>query len=369
MRRLPALGLAALLACAPALARGLPLERIKLPPGFEISLFTDEVPGARSLAVGKETVFVGTMKGRVYAVPFKEAKATGVRTIASGLNDPNGVALKDGALYIAEISRILRFPDAERRLDALPRTKPEVVFDQLPRNAGHGWKFIRFGPDGLLYVPVGAPCNVCEPDPQRYANIGRLRIDPSTGRASGYEIYATGIRNSVGFDWDPTTHELWFTDNGRDELGDDLPSDELNRAPKPGMNFGFPYCHQGDTPDPRYGTDKPCSQFTPPAAKLGAHVAALGMRFYTGTSFPAPYRGNIFIAEHGSWNRSSKVGYRVVRVVMSGDKVSEHAVFAEGWLERGRNWGRPVDVAVMPDGSLLVSDDAAGAIYRISYRG
>ncbi len=358
----------ALLLAGPASARSLPLERIKLPPGFEISVFTDEVPGARSLAVGRETVFVGTMRGRVYGVRYRDGKATEVRTLASGLNTPNGVALKDGALYVAEINRILRFPDAERQFDKGARSEPQVVFDRLPDNRGHGWKFIRFGPDGLLYVPVGAPCNVCERGPE-YANIGRLKVDEATGRGSGYQVFAKGIRNSVGFDWDPGTRELWFTDNGRDDLGDDLPADELNHAPKPGMDFGFPYCHQGDTPDPRYGREKPCSDFTPPAAKLGAHVAALGMRFYAGSEFPAPYRGNIFIAEHGSWNRSKKVGYRVVRVVVSGGKVSEQAVFAEGWLEGQRSWGRPVDVAVMPDGTLLVSDDEAGAIYRIRYTG
>ena len=358
----------ALPACATGFARSLPLERIRLPPGFEISIFTDEVPGARSLAVGKEVVFVGTLQGRVYGVRYQDARATEVRTIASGLNTPNGVALKDAALYIAEISRVIRLPDAERRFEELPRTTPQVVFDRLPNNPGHGWKFIRFGPDGLLYVPVGAPCNVCEPDAQRYANIGRLRVEASSGRGSGYEIFARGVRNSVGFDWDPETHELWFTDNGRDELGDDLPSDELNHAWKPGMNFGFPYCHQGDTPDPRYGKEKPCSEFTPPAAKLGAHVAALGMRFYTGSAFPAAYRRNIFIAEHGSWNRKQKNGYRIQRVIVDPDgKNAKQEVFAGTWLDGQNILGRPADILVAPDGSLLIADDQAGAIYQISY--
>ncbi len=355
----------ALAAPSAAVAQHLPLEHIKLPPGFQISVFADKVPDARSLALGKSNlVFVGTLSSRVYALRYRDGKATQVITIASGLNRPNGVAFKDGALYVAEISRILRFDDIEANLEAYARgaLEPAVVTDRLPRETHHGWKFIRFGPDGMLYVPVGAPCNVCEPD-ARHALISRMKPD-----GSGYEVYARGIRNSVGFDWDPQTKELWFTDNGRDWMGDDMPSDELDHAPKPGMHFGFPFCHQGDTPDPEYGRGHSCSEFTPPAAKLGAHVAALGMRFYTGTRFPAEYRNNIFIAEHGSWNRSQKVGYRVVRVVVSGGKVSKQEVFAEGWLQGQSAWGRPVDVEAMPDGSLLVSDDYAGAIYRISYR-
>src|SRR6267378_1698053 len=314
-----------------ASAQGLPLERIKLPPGFEISVFADGVAQARSLALGKGNVlFVGTRADRVYAVRYREAKAVQVITLASDLRMPNGVALRDGALYVAEVNRILRFDDIEARLD----------------------------------VPVGAPCNICDPDPARYALISRIQPD-----GSGYEVFARGVRNSVGFDWDPRTKELWFTDNGRDMLGDDLPSDELNHAPKPDMHFGYPYCHQGDTADPDFGRKRPCSEFAPPAVKLGPHVASLGMRFYTGTSFPAEYRNNIFIAEHGSWNRSKKTGYRVARVVVEGGRVLKHEVFAEGWLQDESVWGRPVDLEVMPDGSLLVSDDHAGAIYRIAYRG
>src|SRR5438552_1609487 len=346
-----------------ALAQRLPLERIKLPPGFEISVFADGVPEARSLALGKgDVLFLGTHADRVYAVRYREAKTVQVITLASGLKIPNGVALKDGALYVAEVNRILRFDDVEARLDARP--KPVVVTDRYPRETHHGWKFIRFGPDGRLYVPVGAPCNICDPDPARYALISRIQPD-----GSAYEVFARGVRNSVGFDWDPRTRELWFTDNGRDMLGDELPSDELNHAPKPEMHFGYPYCHQGDTADPEFGRKRPCSEFAPPAAKLGAHVASLGMRFYTGNQFPAEYRNNIFIAEHGSWNRSKKIGYRVARVVVEGGRVLQHEVFAEGWLQGESAWGRPVDVEVMPDGSLLVSDDHAGVIYRIAYRG
>jgi glucose/arabinose dehydrogenase len=341
----------------------LPVERIKLPPGFEISVFADDVPNARSLALGKGSVlFVGTRtNGSVYAVRYRDAVATQVITLASGLRMPNGVAVRDSALYVADVSRILRFDDVEAHLDA--PLKPVVVTERFPRETHHGWKFIRFGPDGWLYVPVGAPCNICEPDPARYALISRIRPD-----GSGYEVFARGVRNSVGFDWDPRTKELWFTDNGRDWLGEDLPADELNHAPRPGMHFGYPYCHQGDTADPEFGT-RACSEFSPPAAKLGAHVAALGMRFYTGSQFPPEYRNNLFIAEHGSWNRSRKIGYRIRRVVIEGGRVVKQEVFAEGWLQGESAWGRPVDIEVMSDGSLLVSDDHAGAIYRIAYRG
>jgi hypothetical protein len=213
-------------------------------------------------------------------------------------------------------------------------------------------------------VPVGAPCNICEPDPARHALISRIRPD-----GSGYEVVARGVRNTVGFDWHPEAKELWFTDNGRDWLGDDSPSDELNHAPRAGMHFGYPYCHQGDTPDPEFGRGRACAEFASPAVNLGAHVAALGMRFYTGSQFPAEYRHSIFIAEHGSWNRSKKTGYRIKRVAVSGAKAVKHEVFAEGWLQGESAWGRPVDIEVMRDGSLLVSDDHAGAIYRISYRG
>jgi glucose/arabinose dehydrogenase len=237
-----------------------------------------------------------------------------------------------------------------------------VVTDRFPSDGHHGWKFIRFGPDGMLYVPVGAPCNVCTADPERYALISRIKID-----GGGYEVVARGVRNSVGFDWHPETSELWFTDNGRDMLGDDLPADELNRVARAGLHFGFPYCHQGDTPDPEFGRGRACAEFTPPAANLGAHVAALGMRFYTGSQFPAEYRNNIFIAEHGSWNRSKKVGYRIQRVVVAEGKVVKQEVFAQGWLQGESTGGRPVDIEVMRDCALLVSDDHTGAIYRITY--
>ena len=343
---------------------GTDLSSLHLPPGFSVSIFADGVKGARSIAIGeKGTVFVGSVgEGKVYAIENDGTKATKVDTIASGLNEPNGVAVHDGALYVAEIGRISRYDAIESHLAAPPRPIP--VYDKLPTERHHGWKVIHFAPDGQLYVAIGSPCNVCEPEPP-HGTISRLKPD-----SSSTEIYAKGIRNSVGFDWDPHTKELWFTDNGRDMLGDDLPSDELNHAPKAGMDFGFPYCHQGDSPDPQFGKQHACSEFTPPAAKLGAHVASLGMRFYTGSMFPAEYRDRVFIAEHGSWNRSTKVGYRVVSVKIEGGKAVEMKPFLEGFLDEATDsaWGRPVDVQVMPDGALLVSDDKNGAIYRISYR-
>jgi glucose/arabinose dehydrogenase len=358
---------------AAAATAALPLETIKLPPGFGIDVFAENVKGARSMALGdKGTLFVGTQGGgKVYAIRHDGTKAQQVVTVASGLNSPNGVAFRNGALYVAEINRILRFDNIEAQLTAPP--KPVVVTDQYPREGHHGWKFIRFGPDGMLYVPVGAPCNICEPgDP--YASITRIRVDAGASGAKP-EVFARGIRNSVGFDWHPQTKELWFTDNGRDMLGDEAPPDELNRALKAGMHFGYPYCHGGTIKDPEFGAKQDCRAFTPPEVNLQPHSASLGMRFYSGAMFPAEYRNRIFIAQHGSWNRSTKVGYRVVTVALPQDgksggnsgQATEH-VFAEGWLQGGEKvWGRPVDVLVMQDGALLVSDDYAGAIYRISY--
>ena len=339
---------------------------LTLPPGFAIDVWADDVPGARSMTLGpRGTLFVGTRdKAFVYAIP----NATGgglarkpVR-VGRGLSSPNGVAVRDGALYVAEISRILRFDDIEGRLEQPP--DPVVVTDRYPTDRHHGWKFIAFGPDGWLYVPVGAPCNVCLPPGPLHETITRMKPD-----GSAIEVVAHGVRNSVGFDWRPGTHDLWFTDNGRDWMGDDQPPDELNHAPKSGLHFGFPYCHGRALLDPQFGRGKSCGDYTPPAAELGPHVAALGMRFYTGTMFPAEYRGRIFIAEHGSWNRSTPIGYRVSTVRLEGERAIAYEPFATGWLgDNGRVAGRPVDVLVMPDGALLVSDDHAGVIYRISYR-
>ena len=344
--------------------RGLRLDAIKLPPGFRIAVWADNVPGARSMTLSpRGTLFAGTMgEGVVYAVAdaARATRAGQVRIIARGLTLPNGVAYRDGALYVAEVSRVVRYDDIEARLDDRPT--PAVVSDAFPKDRHHGWKFIAFGPDGMLYLPVGGPCNVCEPPGPWYETITRMRRD-----GSGLEVFARGVRNSVGFDWDPRTRELWFTDNGRDWLGDDRPPDELNHAPHPGLHFGFPYCHGRAIPDPEFGARHACAEFSPPAMELGPHVASLGMRFYTGTMFPAQYRNQIFIAEHGSWNRSRPIGYRLTLVRLEQGRAAQYEVFAEGWLLDGRAWGRPVDVLVMPDGALLVSDDHAGAIYRITY--
>jgi glucose/arabinose dehydrogenase len=339
------------------------LSAIQLPPGFKISIFADNVPGARSLALSPSGVlFVGTRQlGRVYAVVDRnhDKRADEVITIADGLDLPNGVAFRDGDLYVAEVHRILRYPQIEERLNSPPN--PEIVFDRFPKDRHHGWKYIRFGPDGRLYVPVGAPCNVCRRSDPIYATITRMNPD-----GSGFEIFAYGVRNSVGFDWNPLTGVLWFTDNGRDWMGDDQPPDELNRAPVKGLHFGFPFCHGGVVPDPEFGSDQVCRQFTPPAVRLDAHVAPLGMRFYTGRMFPKAYQNQIFIAEHGSWNRSRKVGYRISLVRLQGDRVLSYEPFAQGWLMGETEWGRPVDLEIMADGSMLVSDDQNGVIYRIT---
>jgi glucose/arabinose dehydrogenase len=340
------------------------LDQLQLPPGFRIALFADEVRNARSLALGDAgTVFVGTRDaGNVYAIVHDGERATAVKRIAKGLDSPNGVAFRDGALFVAENSRILRFDDIEARLDDAP--KPVVVSAGFPDDDHHGWKFIAFGPDGKLYVPVGAPCNICEPS-ERHALISRIAAD-----GSGYEVVARGVRNSVGFDWNPADGTLWFTDNGRDWLGDDTPPCELNQVTAAGQHFGYPYCHGGDIADPEFGgEDHPCADFVPPQLRFGAHTAPLGMRFYSGGMFPPEYRGDAFVALHGSWNRSRKSGYQVVRVRMDGGKAVAAEPFVQGWLQDEKVLGRPVDVLVMPDGSMLVSDDKNGAIYRITHAG
>lgn len=340
-------------------------DSIKLPPGFNISVYAPDVPGARSMAIGaRGTLFVGSRgEGKVYAVVDRNGdhKADEVITIASGLRSPNGVAFLDGNLYVAEISRVIRFDNIEARLKNPPG--PVSINSSFPDKSHHGWKFIRFGPDGRLYVPVGAPCNVCEEKDPRFASIMRMLPD-----GSKLEIFAGGVRNTVGFDWHPRTGELWFTDNGRDWMGDNQPPDELNRAPTAGLHFGFPYRHGRSISDPEFGKKGRNRESVAPEIELGPHVASLGMRFYTGSMFPQEYRDQIFIAEHGSWNRSTPDGYRISLVRLKNSRAVSYETFASGWLRDGFAWGRPVDVQVMPDGSLLVSDDKAGAIYRISYR-
>jgi len=350
--------------------RGVPgradLDTIHLPRGFSIGLFADSLPAARSLALGgRGTVFVGVREGAaVFAL--RDVDGDGVADssyrLEGAFRAPNGVAFYDGALYVADISRIWRFDAVEGRLASPP--PPVLVTAALPEDLWHGLRYLAIGPDGLLYAGSGAPCNVCLRDDEHAATI--LQIDPASGAVT---VYARGVRNSVGFDWHPRTGELWFTDNGRDRLGENTPPDELNRATEPGRHYGFPYCHGGDIPDPDF-TARTCGEFTPPVARLGPHVAALGMRFYNGAMFPARYRERIFIAEHGSWNRVVPIGYRVTMVWFEGG-TPRYEVFADGWLSPVRRsaWGRPVDVLVMPDGALLVSDDQAGAVYRIVYGG
>ncbi len=339
---------------------------IHLPPGFQIEVFADDVRNARSLALGDDgTVYVGTRTaGRVYALRDKDGdgRADEKYILAKGLTMPNGVAFHRGDLYVAEVSRILRFPKIGAHLSDPP--EPEIVFDAFPEDLWHGWKYLRVGPDGKLYTAVGAPCNVCRPEKEIYATLVRLNTD-----GSRFEIFAHGVRNSVGFDWHPETGDLWFTDNGRDWLGDDLPPDELNHAPKAGLHFGYPYCHGRDIADPQFGRDVECDRFMPPDWQFGAHVAPLGLRFYTGDRFPAKFRRQLFVAQHGSWNRSEPTGYKIVWIEFKeGRPVAEHS-FAEGWLRPGdKVMGRPVDILQMPDGSLLVSDDLRGKIYRIHYR-
>jgi glucose/arabinose dehydrogenase len=342
----------------------LPLEKINLPPGFTISVYAENVPAARSLALGTQgTVFVGTRASTVYALvdKNKDNVADEIIPIAKNLNNPAGVAFYKGSLYVAEINRVLRYDDIENNLHNPP--EPVIINDTLPRDTHHGLKYLRIGPDGLLYIPVGVPCNICQQSDERYGTILRMKLD-----GSNLEVYARGIRNSVGFDFNPLTGELWFTDNGRDLLGDNQPPDELNRITEQGLHFGFPYVHGRALKDPVYGKLLPPDlKITPPAQELGPHVASLGMRFYTGGMFPAEYRNNIFIAEHGSWNRTVPIGYRITCVRLENNKAISYEVFAEGWLQKGRSWGRPVDLLVLPDGSLLVSDDTAGAVYRIVY--
>jgi glucose/arabinose dehydrogenase len=345
------------------MAGGLKLDGIELPEGFGIHIYAEDVNNARSLCLGpKGTLFVGTRQaGKVYALRDTDGDfvADERYIIADKMNAPNGVALYDGDLYVAEIDKIWRFRNMEDNLAEPP--EPELVFDGFPSDKLHGWKYIAFGPDGKLYVPVGAPCNICEPDPI-YTTI--TRMDPDGGN---FEIVASGIRNTVGFDWDPQTGDLWFTDNGRDWLGDDLPACELNHLEATGQHFGYPYCHQGDLADPKFGDQRSCDEFTAPYQNLGPHVAPLGMEFYNGTMFPDTYKDCIFIAEHGSWNRSTPIGYRVTMVDRSKPEGERYQTFAAGWLKNGNRWGRPVDLEWLPDGSMLISDDFGDVVYRVFY--
>lgn len=345
----------------PTAADKLPIKKIKLPPGFKVEVWASNILDARGMRQGdKGTVFVSSLfvAGKIYAVVDKGGKRE-VKTIAEKLFLPNGIEFHKGSLYVATPKDITRYDDIEAKLDSPP--KPVMVYDKLPGDVPHGWKFIKVGPDGKLYVPVGAPCNICDPS-DKYAQIFRMNLD-----GSGVESVLKGMRNTVGFDWHPKTKELWFGDNGRDWLSEDLPNDELNRVTKVGQNFGFPYCHQGNFSDPQFGWGKNCNDYVKPALLLGPHAAALGMRFYTGKMFPAKYHNAIFLTRHGPWNRTQKYAADVVAVFIDAKGNAKMEPFLSGLVENNQYLGRPADVMVMKDGSLLVSDDHNGAIYRVSY--
>lgn len=359
---------AGLAACG---ASGKEVPQLVVPAGFSIAVWADDVPDARSLALGeKGTVFVGSRgAGTVRALADRDGdgKAEERHVVAEDLDAPNGVAVLDGALFVGEPGRILRYDDIEARLARPPG--PKTVREGLPDGGGHRFRYLGFGPDRKLYVGLGVACNVCEvehfvADGRALETASITRMDPDGGN---WEPVATGVRNTVGFTWHPKTGELWFTDNGRDNLGDDRPSCELNRLDRPVKSFGFPWCHQGDIPDPQFGAGHSCGEAVPPVARLGPHVAPLGVRFYTGTQFPEAWRGAAIVAEHGSWNRSKKVGYRVVAVHVDGPGNPAQEVLIGGWLKDEKVSGRPVDVLQMPDGSLLISDDAGGRIWRLAY--
>lgn len=344
-----------------------PLNSLNLPDGFKIEVYSNDIENARSLALAPTgTLFVGTRSlGEVYALQDldKDFVTEKKHIIMKDGNMPNGVAVKDNDLYVAEVNRILKFPDVENNLEIA--VDPEIIYDQYPTEKHHGWKYIAFGPDDHLYVPVGAPCNICESEDPIFNTITRLNVENKE-----MEIMHSGIRNTVGFSWHPETQDLWFSDNGRDMMGDDMPGCELNYANKNEMHFGYPYCHQGDTIDPKLGEGKSCDDYTAPAQILGPHTAPLGIEFYKKGMFPESYSNAVFIAEHGSWNRSKKIGYRITMVRIDENNNSlGYETFIDGWLDESNDdvWGRPVDLEWLPDGSLLISDDFANLIYRVTY--
>jgi len=352
------------------------LEKIILPEGFEIKIYADDVENARSMAISPSgTIFVGNRnEDNVFAL--KDTDGDNVidkkYLITNKLkNMPNGVAFHDGDLYVAEVNKIWKFENIEENLSYADKfdeylEEPILISDDFPSDRHHGWKYISFGPDGKLYVPVGAPCNICESRNEIYASITRMNSD-----GSNREIYVKGVRNTVGFTWHPETKQLWFTDNGRDMLGDNIPPCELNKVTEKDQHFGYPYCHGNDIGDPEFGGKYSCSDFVMPVQNLGPHVAPLGLKFYTGKMFPDEYKGDIFIAEHGSWNRSKKIGYRISRVKIENNKSVGYETFIYGWLDDDEQeaWGRPVDILILEDGSMLISDDKANVIYRVTYTG
>ena len=352
------------------------LEKIVLPDGFKIEIYASDVENARSMTVSPSgTVFVGNRKSdNVFALidENKDGKVDKKYLITDKLkNMPNGVAFHEGDLYVAEVNKIWVFKDIENKLKLIDENgfypdEPILITDDFPSDKHHGWKYIAIGPDNKLYVPVGAPCNICESRDEIYSTITRMDLD-----GSNREIYARGVRNTVGFTWNKETGEMWFTDNGRDMLGDNYPPCELNKVTKPDQHYGYPYCHGGDISDPEFGSKYACEDFIKPMQNLGPHVAPLGLKFYDGDMFPEEYKGDIFIAEHGSWNRTKKIGYRITRVKIKDNKSVGYEPFISGWLEKDINdaWGRPVDVVILEDGSMLISDDYANVIYRVTYSG
>lgn len=339
----------------------IPLDQLKVPKGFNLELYASGMPNARELALGsKGTVFVGSrLQDKVYAIIDRNGKRE-AKVLVSGLYRPNGVAFKDGTLYIAELSQISKIENVEDKLDSSP--KPVVIYNDLPKDEAHGWKFIAIGPDNKLYLEVGQPGNNVLHD-KDHGQLRRINLD-----GSGAEVVARGVRHSVGFDWNPITNELYFSDNGRDWLSEDVPEDKLNRVTKIGQHFGAPYCYQGNIPDPEFGWGHTCSEFEPPLMLTGPHSAGLGLRFYTGNTFPAKYKNAIFLARHGSWNRTKKFGGDILAVYLNKDgTVKSSEVFLTGFIQNNNYIGRPVDVLNMPDGSMLISDDYNGAVYRLSY--
>ncbi|MBT5185459.1 MAG: sorbosone dehydrogenase family protein [Kordiimonadaceae bacterium] len=350
-------------------AQDIDLSKLELMDGISISVYA-RVNNPRQMTLGDDgTVYVGTRSGaggRVFALLNKDnnAEAEEVIEIDKGLTSPHGVTYKDGDLYVGARSTIYRYNDIEANLN---NSKREIITDKLPTLSRHSQKHIAFGPDGLLYIPVGAPCNICIPEEEIFASL--LTLDVNSEDKS-FTHYARGIRNTIGYDWDPRTGELWFTDNGGDGLGDNMPAEELNHAPMRGMHFGYPFVHQGDTLDKKFGIGKKPSDYTPPAQKLAPHAAALGMTFYTGDMFPENFKNNIIIAEHGSWNRSDDAGHtgnRVTMVSIENNKAVKYETLISGWLQNNSSWGQPTDILQLNDGSFLISDDEANAIYRVTY--
>lgn len=339
--------------------KGIQLDALKVAPGFKVAVYATDLPKARQMAMGaRGTLFVGSNDGSVYALSTNRGAVTHQRTILKGIVSPSGIAFFQGALYVSARTKILRFDDIENRLDSPP--PPTTVIDGLPDKVRHGAHFMDFGPDGKLYVSVGSPCDLCEAQNDEYGTI--IRINPD---GTGKEIVARGIRNTVGFDWHPQTRELWFSEQGQDNLGEALPTDKLNRVSRMGENYGFPYCHDSGIPNPEFANNRACSEFTPPVFALGAHVSAIGTRFYTGDAAPREYQGNIIVARHGS-HPPSRVGYDVVRLVMKDNRVERMEPFLTGFLQGRSYWGRPTDVLILADGSILISDDLNGAIYRVA---